>query len=198
MTAKTEILSADQANRDAAVNLTARVFVAFKIAPDIAQELVRIARPLEQFSIRSIAPADIHLTLVPPWNEPTIQDAIERLRCVARAHSSFNLELRQVRYGPQPNHPRVLWVECESNDRLDTLHAALLRAFGQVENRSFRPHITLARLRDRGARIARKCPIDRDIALKQAIQTVELMQSPRPGERGYRVLASLPLRTSVS
>jgi 2'-5' RNA ligase len=165
VTAKTEILSADQANRDAAVNLTARVFVALKIASDIAQELVRIARPLEQFSIRSIAPADIHLTLVPPWNEPTIQDAIERLRCVARAHSSFNLELRQVRYGPQPNHPRVLWVECESNDRLNMLHAALLRAFGQIENRSFLPHITLARLRDRGARIARKCPIDRDIAL---------------------------------
>ncbi len=193
MPTKTENLNTDQASSAADVKPASRIFVALKIAPDIAQELAQIARPLEQFSVRVVAPADIHLTLVPPWNEPTIQEAIDRLRHVVSDHPSFSLELRRVGYGPQPNRPRFLWVECENNDRLDALHAALLRVFGQTDDRPFLPHITLARLRDSGARIARKCPLDREVALRQAICTVELMQSPRPGERGYRVLASLPL-----
>ena len=70
---------------------------------------------------------------------------------------------------------------------------ALLQAFGQADERPFRPHVTLARLRDKGRAIARKHPIDQDLALTQRVGSVELMQSPPPGGSGYKVLASLPL-----
>ncbi len=84
----------------------------------------------------------------------------------------------------------LLWAECAAGPDLARLHAALLLAFGQTDERPFRPHVTLARLRGNGAAIARKCPIDRDLALTQRVGSVELMQSPPPGERGYKVLAS--------
>lgn len=193
MAAETETAGAEQARFESAAKPAARIFVALRIASDIAQELVEIARPLERFSIRPIAPADIHLTLVPPWNEAAIPDAVEKMGRAANLHPAFTLDLRHVRYGPTPRRPNLLWVECAIDAALVGLHDALLRIFGQTDDRPFRPHITLARLRDSGTRIARKCPIDREIALKQDIRTVELMQSPLPGERGYRVLASLPL-----
>ena len=60
-----------------------RIFVALRIAPEIALELAQYSRGLEQFSVRLVAPADIHLTLVPPWNEVSIADAVEKLRRVA-------------------------------------------------------------------------------------------------------------------
>jgi hypothetical protein len=59
-------------------------------------------------------------------------------------------------------------------------------------------HATLAGIRGNGARVARKRPIDRDLALTQAITTIELMQSPPPGGRSYKVLASLPLKKPSS
>jgi 2'-5' RNA ligase len=65
--------------------------------------------------------------------------------------------------------------------------------FGQSDDRRFRPHVTVARIRGNGAVVARKQPIDRALAFVQRVETVELMQSPPAGEVGYRVLASLRL-----
>ena len=169
----------------------ARVFVALKVTPAIADELAKSARELERFPVRLIAPADIHLTLVPPWNEVSIPDAVAKLRRVADERDDFTLEFRRVGYGPEPKRPRLLWTECAATPGLTQLHAVLLVAFQQVDERPFRPHVTLARLRGNGARIARKHPIDRGLALAQRVGSVELMQSPPPGESGYKVLASV-------
>jgi 2'-5' RNA ligase len=171
----------------------ARIFVALKIAPQIAGELAQVARVLERFAVRPIAPADIHLTLVPPWNEVSIPDAVEKLRAVADRCKPFTLTIQHVAYGPQKRRPHLLWAECAVGEELTELHAALLLAFGQTDERPFRPHVTLARIRGNGARIARRQPIDQDLTLTQRIVTVELMQSPPPGAHGYKVLASLRL-----
>lgn len=171
----------------------ARVFVALRMAPAIAAELAQQARVLERFSVRLIAPADIHLTLVPPWNETAIAAAIDKLRGVAERAKPFTLTFKHLSYGPQARRPRLLWAECVEGEELAALHAALLAAFGQSEERPFRPHVTVARIRDNGAAVARKQPIDCELALVQRVETVELMQSPPPGETGYRVLASLRL-----
>jgi len=171
-----------------------RVFVALKMASDIAQDLAQIARPLERFGVHPMSQNDIHLTLVPPWNEPAFADAIEKLGRAVEGHNAFRLEFRHVGYGPDPKRPRLLWAECSASKELTSLHEALLLAFGQRDERPFLPHVTLARIRSGGARVSRKCPIDRDLVLLQEVASIELMQSPPPGGRGYKVLASLPLK----
>ena len=171
----------------------ARVFVALRIAPEIAAALAEMARVLERFSVRLIAPADIHLTLVPPWNETEIPAAVEKLHGVAERAAPFALAFKHLNYGPHARRPRLLWAECAGSMELSALHAALLAAFGQSEERPFRPHVTVVRIRGNGAAVARRQPIDRELALEQPVETVELMQSPPADERGYRVLASLKL-----
>ena len=169
----------------------ARVFVALKMVPATADELAKSAKELERFPVRLIAPADIHLALVPPWNEVSIPDAVAKLRRVADECDDSTLEVRRVGYGPEPKRPRLLWAECAATPELTQLHAMLLVAFQRVDERPFRPHVTLARLRGNGTGIARKHPIDRGRALAQRVGSVELMQSPPPGESGYKVLASV-------
>ncbi len=170
-----------------------RVFVGVKIAAALADELFRLAEGLERFGARRIAPADIHLTLVPPWNAESVPDAVERLRGAVAGFGGFALAFEHVGYGPDPRRPRLLWAECAADDALTPLRAALLRAFGRADERPFRPHVTLARLRDSARRVARHCPIDVPLTLAQRVTSVELFQSPPAGERGYRVLASVPL-----
>ena len=87
----------------------ARVFVALKMTPEIAGELAQMALELEPFPVRLIAPADIHLTLVPPWNEVSIPEAVGKLGRVTDRFGVFTLEFRHVGYGPQPRRPRLLW-----------------------------------------------------------------------------------------
>lgn len=171
----------------------ARVFVGLKIAPEIATELAQFVAPLKKLSVRLVEPADIHLTLVPPWKEASLSDAIDKLGRVARGFGVFQLSFQHLGYGPQPRRPRLLWVDCTASDEITALRAALLQAYGQTDQRPFQPHVTLARIRGAGAAVARKHPIDLALALTQRVNSIELFQSPPPGEIGYHVLASLRL-----
>ena len=171
-----------------------RIFVGVKIAGEIAKELAQMARVLEQSPAKLIAPAEIHLTLVPPWNVSDPTDVIEPLGAIVGGFAAFMLTFAHLGYGPQPRWPRFLWVDCSAPDALATIRAALLHTFGPSDERPFRPHVTLARLRDSGAAIARRHPIDRELSFTQRVATIELFRSPPPGAAGYQVLASLPLR----
>jgi 2'-5' RNA ligase len=171
----------------------ARVFVGLTVAPEIASELAQLAQDLEGFAVRLMAPADIHLTLVPPWNEASPSEAMEKLRAVAGRFGAFPLAIQHVGYGPDPRRPRLLWADCAASDEIAALRGALLEAYGQTDDRPFRPHVTLARIRGNGRVIARKRPIDQDLLLTQRVDSVELFQSPAAGESGYRVLAAARL-----
>lgn len=170
-----------------------RVFVGLKIAPEIASQLAQFAAGLERPAARPVAAADIHLTLVPPWNEPSTGGAIEKLGRVAAGFGAFSLVFQHVGYGPQPRRPRLLWADCAAGAEITALRAALLQAYGQTDERPFQPHVTLARIRGNAPAIARKHPIDQALSLTQRIESIELFQSPPAGERGYRILASLRL-----
>jgi 2'-5' RNA ligase len=104
-----------------------RVFVGLKIAPAIAGQLAQFATALERPFVRPVAPTDIHLTLVPPWNERSISDVIAKLDRVAAGFSAFPLLFQPVGYGPQPARPRLLWAECAPTDEISALRAVSLK-----------------------------------------------------------------------
>jgi 2'-5' RNA ligase len=79
----------------------ARVFVGIRVAPEIAHQLAELAASLQTPSVRLVPPADIHLTLVPPWNEASIPDAIAKLSHLTSGFREFWLEFEHVCYGPQ-------------------------------------------------------------------------------------------------
>jgi 2'-5' RNA ligase len=170
-----------------------RVFVGIKIAPDIAEELARLVKPLERLPVRPIRPADIHLTLVPPWSETDVPAAIERLHKAVRGLRAFTLTFLHVAYGPTRRRPRLVWAECAPIREAAEMQALLLAAFGQAQGRPFRPHVTLARLQGNGRGIAEEHPFNQALSLSQRVKAIELFKSPGKGERGYEVLASVPL-----
>ena len=73
------------------------------------------------------------------------------------------------------------------------MHVLLLAAFGQAEERPFRPHVTLARLQGNGRAIADEHPFNQTLTLTQRVEAIELFKSPAKGEKGYEALASVPL-----
>lgn len=174
-----------------------RLFVGLKIHEAIARDLAALIRELDDPVIRRVAVDDIHLTLVPPWSDKSATAAIERLAAVAGRFGPMPLSIRHAGYGPDPRFPRLIWADCVATDELTALKTALLAAFGQAEDRPFRPHITLARIRGNGRSVARRHPFDRALALTEQVSSVELFQSPAPGERGYKVLASAALSSAA-
>jgi len=161
-----------------------------RIDPAIAAQLAGFAVPLKDTNARLVAPADMHLTLVPPWRETMIERAIERLSKASGPFMPFPLRFDHVGYGPYPCRPRLLWVECPLTENIASLQSTLMKAFGQENARPFRPHLTLARIRGSDEGIARAHPINHALSLWQLVRTVELFRSPPAGATGYQIVAS--------
>jgi RNA 2',3'-cyclic 3'-phosphodiesterase len=170
-----------------------RIFIGLKMASEIAGKLACLAKKTESVPLRFVPEGDIHLTLVPPWNETSIPDAFERLRRALAGFEPFPLSFERLCYGPNHRRPRLLWAECAASPEIEALQTALLEAFGQANERPIRPHVTLARIERKDSAMARRHPVDQRLTLAQPVRSVELFRSPPPGMRGYQVVASLPL-----
>jgi 2'-5' RNA ligase len=170
-----------------------RIFVGLKMTPEIAGSLAAIAERIESVPLRRVPENDIHLTLVPPWNETSIPDAVQKLRRAVAGFECFPLFFERLCYGPERRRPRLVWAECAASPEIEALQDALLEAFGQVNERPFRPHATVARIDRKDSATARRHPVDQTLSLVQPVCSVELFRSPPPGMHGYQVVASLPL-----
>lgn len=170
-----------------------RVFVALKIAQDVAEALAHRARLIESEPSRFVAWQDIHLTLLPPWDETCIPEAIERLRAALMGLKPFTLTFTHLSYWPSLGRPRLLCAECLPTDKLKALKEALLNAFSRKDDKPFQPHVTLVRMQRGGRAATGKSEMDRELSLVQAVDSVELFQSRTQAGKNYQILASLPL-----
>ena len=95
-----------------------------------------------------------HLTL--KFLGDVADDALPRLAeaadCAAAKHGPLEMSVHEIGAFPNFRRARVVWIGVEQERRLELLHhdleLACERAGFEVEGRPFRPHITLARVRD--------------------------------------------------
>lgn len=140
-------------NRDACDDRAVRLFVALTPLPEVVEELWTATEVLrvEQPGLRWTRPEQWHLTLafLDEVGDRAQSDLVERLGRVVVRHPPLVLWLCDGgRFGN-----RVLWTRVRGEtDRLRRLaasvQAAARRSGLPVENRPYRPHLTLARARD--------------------------------------------------
>lgn len=100
-----------------------------------------------------VRPEGVHVTLVfLGWQPPERLAAAQRALSAASACAPFGLEIGGVGLFPDPRSPRVVSVELHGNLKgLFAVQKALAdacRAGGfEIEDRAFRPHLTLARIK---------------------------------------------------
>jgi 2'-5' RNA ligase len=132
-----------------------RLFFAVELPSDVQASLGRLKPTDENRDYRWADPSLLHVTLAFLGQQP--EDRLDVLRQVGAAAASASrtgiLKLGQPGSFGARNAPRVLWVGLagdlaaleELQDRLD---AGLRQAGFDLEQRPFRPHITLARRRE--------------------------------------------------
>ena len=144
----------------------------------------------------------LHLTLKFLGERP--EAAVERIGAamddVGRRHRPFTMRLRQVGAFPHFRRARVIWIGVEPTTQLEFLHhdvEVACEGLGiPLEGRAFRPHVTVARVRERQeddvmrpvARAARAVTFEREVP----VASVDLMRSS-PGARAYERLHASPL-----
>jgi 2'-5' RNA ligase len=135
-----------------------RCFVAIELPEEVHKRLDELQEKLNRFGrrVRWGNPYQIHLTMkflgeVPDEQVP---DICETAKTIANAHASFELKVEGIGSFPPRGSVRVIWAGLkEIPQELVDCHKDCEEEFARLgfdkENRAFRPHLTLGRVKDR-------------------------------------------------
>lgn len=133
-----------------------RLFIATPISPEVEKELARIISALKNAGgpIKWVAPTNIHLTLkfLGDSEENLIQQIKKIIDEVAAKHQPIPTTLNSLGAFPTMARPRVYWVDLKGgSSELGQIAAELDDAVHELgfekENRPFRAHLTLGRVK---------------------------------------------------
>jgi 2'-5' RNA ligase len=143
-----------------------RSFVAIELPEEAREGLARLRKELERDEhkfVKWVDPRGVHLTLKFLGNIPSkrVAEITEAIEEAVQGISPFRLEISGLGAFPGPRQARVFWVGIggevdklsKLQQNLDSAFAAL--GFAKVE-RSFVPHLTLARIRQGASPLERK------------------------------------------
>ncbi len=183
-----------------------RIFVAINLPDRIKKKLLNFQREWAHLPVRWTREANLHITLVfiGYVDNQELLEICQLARQVVQKHQVFEIKLKRILLGPPNRPPRMIWLEGEENLFLARLKNDLEKvlfkspniSFNCLENRPFRVHITLARIRQGEWRELSPSPrIEKEISLVFPVDSVEIMESYL-SRRGpdYVVLESIPLK----
>ncbi len=132
-----------------------RIFIALKIEPDdlLLRMIASLRSVLGNEKITWVDPANIHLTLA--FLGDTGEDRIKVAGIAVRQNSSgfgeFSFNLSGTGIFKNFQEPRVIWIGIEESEKLIQLNDLIITGLKdtgfRIEERPFRPHITLGRIK---------------------------------------------------
>ncbi len=137
-----------------------RLFTGIALPDDVRNSLsllIERLRPIAQ--LRWSAPYNLHVTTkfigeFPEERLPELTKVLSRLG----SRSAIPIEVRGIGWLPNPHSPRVLFTGIRAGSELESLAGATEDAAATLgipkENRAFRPHLTLARIKDSAGSLA--------------------------------------------
>ena len=154
--------------------------------------------------IRWVAPKNMHVTLCFLGNvaDDLLAEVCEAARRIASRHQPFDFDVRGVVCVPPAGGLRMLWIGVDdSGGAMTRLQADLADALGELglpkENRRFRPHLTLARVKftkdASGIRSAAAEQAQTNFGTVRAAQVTVYSSKLSPEGPTYTALAAAPL-----
>jgi 2'-5' RNA ligase len=190
-----------------------RLFLAINLEPELRRDVIEATSPL-----RDAAPAlgwmdetRLHLTLkfLGAQDAAAVAPLCDAMSDVAAHHRSFAMRIAEIGAFPNFRRARVVWMGIDREPRLELLHhdveVACQRLGYEVEGRAFRPHLTLARVRDRAdvETMRRLSRAGKQVTFESetTVRSIDLMKSnldrASAGAGGrYERLHAAPLRGS--
>jgi len=182
-----------------------RIFIAVNLPAQIRKKLLEFQRQWADLPVRWTKEPSLHITLVfiGYVDNDEMLEICQLARQAVRKSQPFEIKFKRICLGPPGRPARMIWIEGEENPGLaklkNNLEEALLNSvnsgFSRRENRPFRPHITLARIRQWEWRsLLNKPQIDQEVSLAFSVESIEVMESRllRDGPE-YSVLESIEL-----
>ena len=165
-----------------------RIFVAINLPNEIKKELFLYSEKWPELPAKWVNKDNLHITLefLGAVTDEELGEICMAAKEVAERHSSFSLNINKILYGPPKKMPpKIVWAEGAKSDELagfrDDLEESLMEKISFVpENRTFAPHVTLAKINAwgfKGIEPEERPEIDEAIDLFFTVESIEVMES---------------------
>ena len=181
-----------------------RLFIAVPLSREVEEVVAEIQAAWKRkgTGVRWVRPEGIHITLkflggVPKDN---VQGIVEAMKAVAKRHRPFSVVIKGAGGFPSTSRARVLWIGVEDrggdlHNLFEELEEALQGIGFPREDRSFKPHLTLGRVKDKRGK---SFPFlqelrEREIGVLEVKEMVLFRSQQKPQGAEYTPLAVVPL-----
>jgi 2'-5' RNA ligase len=133
-----------------------RIFTAVKVIPEttLLGMISSLREGLKNEDIRWVDQDNIHITLAFPGNtgEEKIIEISKVLEKKCEGFGRFEIKIKGAGVFRNLSDPRVIWTGIEPSEKLDQLNILIKSSLTEVgvrlEDRQFRPHLTLGRIKN--------------------------------------------------
>jgi 2'-5' RNA ligase len=186
-----------------------RLFVALEIPSGVREKLAAMLETLRAISKepRWVRLENLHVTLKFLGEiRDTKLDAVRTTLAQIRSEQAVKLEFRGLGFFPNEKHPRVFWAGIEASTNLAELAGDVDGAMEKLgiprEQRSFSPHLTLARFERQGMQEKLRSAIaenaQRDFGTLQTNEFHLIQSKLKPSGAEYTTLASFSFAGSAA
>lgn len=150
--------------------------------------------------VKWVKEKNLHITLVFLGHimDENMAEICEKVREAVENVEIFDLEFETIELGPDATDPKMIWLSGRADENLRSLHEKIEKALGMYvsSKKSFRPHITLGRIRGRKwEALAPKPEILENYNLIISVESVDVMASDfSDGGREYTIIKVCPLK----
>ncbi len=175
--------------------MNTRIFIALKISEELRSAITEHEAQWKDLPVRWIKGKNLHITIIPPWHVQDPQPVIDLLKTVEGKTGAVEMTFENVRPGPDPRNPRLIWTEGPTPPQLPKLKTGLEQLLKlRHEKRPFLLHLTLARFKPEDFKNFPNKKFQETVDWKETANTFVLMESKlSPSGADYTVLAEFKL-----
>lgn len=172
-----------------------RVFVSIPISSALQNGISTWREKYRDLPVRWLSGKNLHITLIPPWYEQDPDAVIQKLKITTIGCAPFDIEFKEVTYGPDPRVPRLIWAEGQAPQDIHRLKAQIEKILGRLpEKRQFKLHLTLARFRPENFAKFPEKNLNETVSWQEKIDSFTLMESHlSPAGADYVILEKIQI-----
>lgn len=125
-----------------------RIFIAIPISEKLQKEIVKYQGLYPDLPVRWLEGKNLHITLIPPWEEGKIEEVKAILKSLENKFGLFEIYFNNVSFGPNFYNPRLIWATGKAPEQIVKLKKTLEENLKKPsEHNDFLLHLTLARFK---------------------------------------------------
>jgi RNA 2',3'-cyclic 3'-phosphodiesterase len=179
--------------------MTQKIFIGINIPDKAKKRLILATEKWQDSPIKWTREDKLHLTLLflGYLDEDLIPEICEKVRSACENEDIFDVEFDSIEIAPSKELPQMIWLQGKSDENLLRIYEKLEKELGlyTAPKKSFRPHITLGRIRKFKWEVLDVRPeISEKFPLIVTADSIDVMSGNfELGENKYTILESCPL-----